>query len=291
MQFKPVRSLGVGGFAEASLYQAENGRQLVLKVMKPDDGTTYSNIEKRNSELAKETWLQNKAYGAAPKSVLPVLGMLRLPNDELAVIMEYAPNGTLENAIKKLHEKGSAGDYITRAEKLSVQCGENIVEMHKAKIAHRDISPANVFMNEDNAPLLGDFGRAALGTLDEESPNDDEGLAADFKDPARLFGFSTTPQHEDGWGYGVTLCNIYANDPQNPRPFSTSPSEAKAQKLDFLNMDEEKRSEWLSNRLHENTPKGVLSAIQGLLAPKPEERITVQMAVDRIRVKNTEKGA
>ena len=66
--------------------------------------------------------------------------------------MEYLPNGTLDDLVK--------GDGLPeeKALPLIAQIGDAISSMHASRMVHLDLKPKNIMLNDDNVPVVIDFG-------------------------------------------------------------------------------------------------------------------------------------
>ena len=80
-----------------------------------------------------------------------------IENDYLNILREYAGNSNLKKFIKNYKEK---------EELIKENIIENIIrqiciglkDIHKNKIIHRDLTPENIFIDENNKIKIGDFG-------------------------------------------------------------------------------------------------------------------------------------
>lgn len=84
-------------------------------------------------------------------------------NQKLFILMEYCPNGDLDNYLQKKEKRKEVfqEDTIWRIFK---QLTLAFYEIHRRKdgktILHRDIKPSNIFLDADLNVKLGDFGVA-----------------------------------------------------------------------------------------------------------------------------------
>lgn len=74
--------------------------------------------------------------------------------------MEYAPEGSLANLIKKNKNVDGGPKYLSEKMIYSIflQICKGIKHIHDKKIIHRDIKPDNIFMFNDGLIKIGDFG-------------------------------------------------------------------------------------------------------------------------------------
>ena len=86
-------------------------------------------------------------------------------NENINIIMEYAPNGNLYELIIK--EKNGFSEY--KAFEYFIQVVNAVYYLHNNNIIHRDIKPENILIGEDNKIKLCDFGWAKELTLENRS--------------------------------------------------------------------------------------------------------------------------
>jgi serine/threonine protein kinase len=81
------------------------------------------------------------------------------------LIMEYMPNGTLQDVCDKLHQ-GEKVPHFTPTEHSKVLYGVAITmaEVHDHRIIHRDLKPGNVFLDDKWEPRIADFGLSRLAS-------------------------------------------------------------------------------------------------------------------------------
>jgi len=78
--------------------------------------------------------------------------------------MKFLPNGTLSQ--KRDEFRGNARAAV--ALMIKVARAVHHAHMHEYKILHRDLKPHNIFFDENNEPMVGDFGLAKLLDGSEE---------------------------------------------------------------------------------------------------------------------------
>jgi serine/threonine protein kinase len=95
-------------------------------------------------------------------NVVRVLDFFRA-NDTVYLVMRYERGRSLHEHIKS--QRGPLEELWVR--NTFAQLLDGLREVHKEKLLHLDIKPANVYLREDGSPLLIDFG-AARQTLSAE---------------------------------------------------------------------------------------------------------------------------
>ncbi|CAG9318184.1 unnamed protein product [Blepharisma stoltei] len=130
-------------------------------------------------------------------------------NGQYHIFMEYCEKDSLGDIISnKCQNKVLLS--ITQQLKYFVTITEALAALHEAGIAHRDIKPNNIFLNESNEIKIGDFGESkeirfgeqntVLGTCTYMSPF----LAKCFE--KKIFKSKLIdPFKEDVWSAGKTL--------------------------------------------------------------------------------------
>jgi serine/threonine protein kinase len=93
--------------------------------------------------------------GLAHGNVVRVLNFFRA-NETAYMVMRYERGRTLEEHIQR-HRGSVKEDFIRRVITLLLN---GLREVHTNKLLHLDIKPANVYIRNDGAPVLIDFGAA-----------------------------------------------------------------------------------------------------------------------------------
>lgn len=150
-----ARTLGRGSTATVHLYRQEGtGRQVAVKVSAgPADSATVNAFR---AEANAMTRLSGHPY------VLATYGMGVSDDGRDYIMLEYAPGGTLSNALR------TRTLDVREMLALGVKLAGALATAHRAGIVHRDIKTSNVLFTACNAPALADFGVAA-GAYDHMS--------------------------------------------------------------------------------------------------------------------------
>lgn len=97
-------------------------------------------------------------------NVVRVINFFRA-NETVYMVMRYEQGRTLQDVIKAHKEKPLRESFIRR---VFIELLNGLREVHTHKLLHLDIKPSNIYLREDNSPLLIDFG-AARRTLSGEN--------------------------------------------------------------------------------------------------------------------------
>lgn len=136
--------------------------------------------------------------------------------------MEFCSQGDLYEAIRNGH-----GPLQTEhVRQFMIQLVDAVDYIHAKGVYHRDIKPENIFLNQDGAMKLGDFGLATKDKWSYEiTVGSDRYMAPEQFDSA---GAGYSPAAADIWAIGICLLNILFS--RNP---FTTPTESDPLFLDF----------------------------------------------------------
>jgi serine/threonine protein kinase len=146
--YRLVKVLGSGGFAEVYL-----GRQVFLD--------SPAAIKLLHTNLAQEDWEGFRAEARTLVNLVHphIIRLLDFGRDGNTpfLVMDYAPNGTLRQRIRRGERLSLATvvDYTN-------QVASALQYAHNEKVIHRDIKPENMLVGRNNEILLTDFGIAIV---------------------------------------------------------------------------------------------------------------------------------
>ena len=140
------------------------------------------------------------------------------------LVMEYARGKTLESYIRGLPSEDQGVFSITRPKLLiAIQLSDALEHLHKSKLVHRDVKPANMFLHKGPGgwhypqAKLGDFGvmkwgdyhaSIATGTLTATSHMGGLGTLK-YMSPEQAISPKTVTVRADIYPLGITLFELF----------------------------------------------------------------------------------
>ncbi|KAK8880849.1 hypothetical protein M9Y10_003544 [Tritrichomonas musculus] len=153
--FEFINSLGNGSFGKVSLVKDKKGGLYAIKY--------FTNVKEPNFQknFLREILIQlNTDY----PSLVKFLGV-NLQNDkdstqfEPSVLMEYLPNGTLQDTLNEWGKNGAPYYWTpTCRYKALLGIAYGMAYLHKNRIVHRDLKPGNILLNQYFEVCICDFG-------------------------------------------------------------------------------------------------------------------------------------
>ncbi|MBX3440579.1 MAG: serine/threonine protein kinase, partial [Planctomycetaceae bacterium] len=151
--YEVLRCLGVGSYGSVWLARELNtGRQVAIKFYSHRRGLDWSLLSREVEKLAVLYTSRN------------IVGLLDVGwnHDPPYFVMEFLENGSLADRLKQ-------GPLpVEQAVSLAKAIAAALVHAHGSGILHCDVKPANVLLDGNLEPRLGDFGQSRLS--DDQSP-------------------------------------------------------------------------------------------------------------------------
>jgi len=169
------RQLSLGGFSIVYLADDGAGRQVAIKEYLPNslalrsEGQIQPQISAEHAGAfrygMKCFFEEGRALARlSHPNVIRVLNFFRA-NDTVYMVMEYERGRTLQEFIQK--HQGNISERFIRG--VFARMLNGLREVHSHKLLHLDLKPSNIYLRNDNTPVLIDFG-AARQTLLTDQP-------------------------------------------------------------------------------------------------------------------------
>ncbi|MFF0093042.1 serine/threonine protein kinase [Streptomyces canus] len=257
-RYRVLDRIGQGGMG--TVWRAHDtvlGRHVAIKRLHPQPRLSADEL----ATLFERT--RREARSAARISHPNVVVVHDVVDDEglPTIVMEYVPSTTLADLIR-------AHGPVPPEEAARIGLGvlAALRAAHRAGVLHRDVKPANVLLTEDGRVVLTDFGIAQASDTSTLTVTGQLVGSVDFIAPERLAGAGPGPE-ADLWALGATL--FQAVDGHSPFLRDTVTETMYAIAL---------------GPLPEVRKAGPLTPlIQGLIATKPDERLSAEEAERLLR--------
>ncbi len=147
-EYKIIRPIGQGGFA--AVFEAHDkmlDRRVAIKQLLGNRASDKKTVKR---------FLQEGRIAAALEhpNVVTIYG-LRVYKHKLYMIMEYLPQGSLQDLLNKQKKLP-----LEQAVSLTIGICEGLAKLHEKGIIHRDLKAENILLTQDGQPKVIDFGIA-----------------------------------------------------------------------------------------------------------------------------------
>ena len=279
-KYRILRVLAAGGFSFVYLAHDEKEQPVAIKEYLPStlalrvNGAAHPQVS--SDDLAKFRFGMKCFFDEAAAlarlnhaNVMRVLDFFRA-NETVYLVMRYERGRTLAEHIR--NRRGELEELWVR--NTFAQLLDGLREVHKEKLLHSDIKPANIYVRNDGTPLLIDFG-AARQMLSAEGVN---------LPPTYTPGFAPPEMHEkrerlgpwsDIYSIGATMYSCFAAvapQPANLRLLDDQVVPASVAWAGKHDADLLKIVDWCLRLDHLQRPQSVLALQKALLGEKPEHR-------------------
>jgi serine/threonine protein kinase len=197
-EFHPSRIVGHGSFGT------------VYKAFFISSGTIAAVKRSRHSHEGKTEFLSELSIiaGLRHKNLVQLLGWC-VEKGELLLVYDFMPNGSLD---KMLYKEPERGKLLTWPHRVNIVVGlaSVLVYLHQEceqRVIHRDIKTANVLLDGNLNPRLGDFGLAKLMDHDKSPVSTLTAGTMGYLAPEYLqYGKAT--DKTDVFSYGVVVLEV-----------------------------------------------------------------------------------
>jgi serine/threonine protein kinase len=278
--YRIARLLAAGGFSFVYLAHDENDTPVVIKEYLPSTLALRTpggvNAKLGADDLAKYRYgmrcffEEGKALARLQHpNVVRVLSFFRA-NDTVYLVMRYEQGRSLQEHIQGL---GAPPDEVwVRA--TFAQLLNGLREVHTNKLLHLDIKPANVYLRNDDSPLLIDFG-AARQTLSAEGMRLPPTYTPGYASPEHHVGREKLGPWSDIYSVGATVYACFAAaapQPANLRAKEDRLVEARRQWAGRYSSELLDIVDWCLRLDHLERPQSVFALQKALLGEKAPER-------------------
>jgi serine/threonine-protein kinase len=252
--------LGQGGMG--AVYKArdpELDRTVAVKTVSP----VLLSSEELRREYLERFRREARAAGRLSHPNIVSVYDLGVDGDTVFFVMEYVPGVSLETILKE-------NPVLPVSQALSIveQVASGLEEAHRQGIVHRDVKPANVFIDERGRVKLGDFGVARIEGSELTQAGVGLGTPG-YSAPEVLRGGPATAR-SDVFALGVLAYRLFSGK----RPFQGTLPETLS--VDILEHDPAP-----PRSLRAEVPEHVSDAVMRALAKAPEQRTLTAAAFVR----------
>jgi len=202
-------TIGAGVFG--AVYRGQyKGKIIAIKVVRTESENILSDEEYQEFLTEGKIMLQLERH----PNVISV-EYICINRDTPAIIMEFAPMGTLRDYLEKLNENLQLNVILKLIQ--GIACGLSV--LHKHGVVHRDIAARNILLGENLVPKVSDFGLSRESD-EKEGSYSSRGLHAlpvKWMAPEAISEgvFST---QTDMWSFGIVIWEIATRElPHNER--------------------------------------------------------------------------
>ena len=207
--------LSCGGFSIVYLAYDENDQPVAIKEYLPShlalrlEGDELPTIDEANVAAFRYGmrcfFEEGRALaGLSHPNVVRVLNFFRA-NETVYMVMRYERGRTLQEHI--LARRGRMKEAFIR--QIFSELLNGLREVHRNKLLHLDIKPANIYIRNDRTPVLLDFG-AARQTLSQETRKLNAMYTPGFAPPEQYRDRSQLGPWSDIYAIGASLFSCIA---------------------------------------------------------------------------------
>ncbi len=219
--YRIERKLSMGGFSMVYLAHDEAGTSVAIKEYLPARlarriGDSPLSVVAEEDRVAFNHGL--KAFFEEGRilahidhpNVVKVLNFFRA-NQTAYMVMRYETGHNLQEIVRRFQERGESikEEHLRN---LFVPLLSGLREVHKQKLLHLDIKPANIYLRNNGQPVLIDFGASRQG-LGGDSPVHGTVYTPGFAAPEQENSGQPLGPWTDIYSIGATLYSCLAGRP------------------------------------------------------------------------------
>ncbi|KAL7592585.1 hypothetical protein Lser_V15G33725 [Lactuca serriola] len=199
--------IGRGGFGKYYKGLIVSGPSLVV--------ATIKRLDSMSSQCTTEFWAEVDVLSKLRHChVVSLFGYCN-HKDEMILVYEYMPNGTLKD---HLHKLGTPLSWLQRL-KICISAARGLDYLHTGTgidfgVIHRDVNSSNILLHESWAAKISDFGLSKIIATNQPSTNDDFAYVTTcvagtlgYLDPEYYMSSRLTTK-SDVYSFGVVLLEM-----------------------------------------------------------------------------------
>ena len=200
-RFRPSRLLGKGNFLVFLAHDEENGRDVAIKIARPEDPFSRKRLMSLAEEAQRLSTLDHPGIVKIHEFVAPVATADSEDDAEDGgfIVLEFIEGQTLEQLFR------AGRPTPEQLAELMVKVADAVHYAHIAGLVHRDLKPSNILLDTRGDPRVCDFGLA----VDEEIQRMRRGEVAGtlpYMAPEQVRGETNRLDgRTDIWALGVIL--------------------------------------------------------------------------------------
>ncbi|GKC63166.1 kinase-like domain-containing protein [Tanacetum coccineum] len=198
--FDETLVVGKGGFGKVYKGKIFDGSKLVTAA-----------IKRLDSIFSQGVWPEVEMLSTFRHcNIVSLIGYCN-QGDEMILVYEYIPNGSLND---HLHRLGTPLSWLERLN-ICIDAGRGLHYLHtgvEVGVIHRDIKSSNVLLDESWTAKFGDFGLARIVPRNQTYVSDDVQGTLGYLDPDYFYTGKLT-RKSDVYSFGVVLFEVLCRKP------------------------------------------------------------------------------
>ena len=192
-KYRILGKLGSGGIGV--VYAAQHvslGHEVAIKVLRGAAAKDGSEIARLRREAQIQTHIEHR-------NVARVLDLDQMPDGSIYVVMERLHGRTLADKMAK--DGVVAPGLVIRA---LIDVCRGLAAVHEKNVVHRDLKPGNIFLCDDGATKVLDFGMSKLATAEALTQEGYTLGTPEYMAPEQCIGAAVEPR-TDLYSLGVVV--------------------------------------------------------------------------------------